>query len=137
MVACLQYRYPKIVMYNFNDEIKIIENLFYEWICFPNFLNDFCAMLKKLQEKWKVGIGSLVLIITTFALGGSLCGYLGRKLLGFTSMEKGVLWVVAYVLLVTILWPLCVIVISIPLGQFVFFKNYLRKVFARISGRRK
>jgi hypothetical protein len=94
-------------------------------------------MLKKLQEKWKVGIGRLVLIITTFALGGSLCGYLGRKLLGFTSMEKGVLWVVAYVLLVTILWPLCVIVISIPLGQFVFFKNYLRKVFARISGRRK
>jgi hypothetical protein len=94
-------------------------------------------MLKKLQEKWKVGIGRLVLIITTFALGGSLCGYLGRKLLGLTNMEKGVLWVIAYVLLVTILWPLCVIIISIPLGQFAFFKNYLKKVFARISGRKK
>jgi hypothetical protein len=94
-------------------------------------------MLKKLQEKWKVGIGRLVLIITTFALGGSLCGYLGRKLLVFTRMEKGVLWVLLYILLITLLWPLCVIIISIPLGQFAFFKNYLKKVYARISGRRK
>jgi hypothetical protein len=94
-------------------------------------------MLKKLQEKWKVGIGRLILIIATFALGGSLCGYLGRKLLGFTDMEKGVLWILLYILLITLLWPLCVIVISIPLGQFAFFKNYIRKVFARISGRRK
>jgi hypothetical protein len=94
-------------------------------------------MLKKLQKKWKVGIGRLILIIATFALGGSLCGYLGRKLLSFTDMEKGVLWVLLYILLITLLWPLCVIVISIPLGQFAFFKNYIRKVFARISGRRK
>jgi hypothetical protein len=94
-------------------------------------------MLKKLQEKWKVGIGRLILIITTFALGGSLCGYAGRKLLGFTGMEKGVLWVILYIVLMTILWPLCVILISIPLGQFVFFKNYLKKVFARISGRKR
>ena len=93
-------------------------------------------MLKKLQEKWKVGISRLVLIITTFALGGSLCGYLGRKVLGFTNMEKGVLWVIVYILLVTLLWPLCVIVISIPLGQFAFFKNYLKKVWGRISGRK-
>ncbi len=91
-------------------------------------------MLKKLQEKWKVGVGRLILIIATFALGGSLCGFLGRQLLGLTNMEKGVLWVIVYILLVTLLWPLCVIVISIPLGQFAFFKNYLKKVFARISG---
>jgi hypothetical protein len=94
-------------------------------------------MLKKLQEKWKVGIGRLTLIITTFALGGSLCGYLGRTLLGFTGMEKGVLWILLYILIITLLWPLCVIIISIPLGQFAFFKNYLKKVFARMSGSKK
>ena len=94
-------------------------------------------MLKKLQEKWKVGIGRLILIIATFAFGGSLCGYLGRKLLGFTDIDKGVLWIILYILLITLLWPLCVIIISIPLGQFAFFKNYLSKVFARISGRKK
>jgi hypothetical protein len=94
-------------------------------------------MLKKLQEKWKVGLLQLILIIITFALGGSLCGYAGRKLLGFTEMEKGFLWVVLYVVLITILWPIAVILVSIPLGQFAFFKNYLRKVFARISGKKK
>jgi hypothetical protein len=100
-------------------------------------LNDFCTMLKKLQNKWKVGLLQLVLIITTFALGGSLCGYAGRKLLGFTGMEKGVLWVVTYVILITILWPMAVILVSIPLGQFAFFKNYLKKVWGRLSGGRK
>jgi hypothetical protein len=94
-------------------------------------------MLKKLQEKWKVGLLQLVLIITTFALGGSLCGYAGRKLLGLTGIEKGFLWVVLYIILMTILWPMAVIVVSIPLGQFAFFKNYLKKVWARISGGKK
>jgi hypothetical protein len=37
----------------------------------------------------------------------------------------------------TILWPMAVIVVSIPLGQFAFFKNYLKKVWARISGGKK
>jgi hypothetical protein len=94
-------------------------------------------MLKKLQQKWKVGLLQLVLIITTFALGGSLCGYVGRKLLALTNIDKGFLWVVLYVVLITILWPMAVILVSIPLGQFAFFKNYLKKVFARISGRKK
>jgi hypothetical protein len=93
-------------------------------------------MLKKLRKKWKVGLVQLVLIITTFALGGSLCGYVGRKLLGFSGIDKGILWVVAYILLVTILWPIAVILVSIPLGQFTFFKNYLNKVWARLSGKK-
>jgi hypothetical protein len=93
-------------------------------------------MLKKLQKKWKVGTWRLLLIITTFALGGSLCGFAGRKLLGFTGLDKGVIWVVCYILLVTILWPIAVILVSMPLGQFVFFKTYLKKVFARMSGRK-
>ena len=33
-----------------------------------------------------------------------------------------------------LLWPLCVIVISIPLGQFGFFRNYLRKMSQTIFG---
>ncbi len=93
-------------------------------------------MLKKLQKKWKVGLLQLVLIITTFALGGSLCGYMGRKLLALTNINKGFLWVLLYVILITILWPIAVILVSIPLGQFAFFKNYIKKVFYRISGRK-
>jgi formyltetrahydrofolate-dependent phosphoribosylglycinamide formyltransferase len=70
-------------------------------------------------------------------LGGSLCGYAGRKLLLLTGLDKGVFWFTLYIVLVTLLWPLCVLLISIPLGQFAFFKNYLVKVWGKISGSKK
>ncbi len=94
-------------------------------------------MLKKLQEKWKVSGLNLLLIIATFALGGSLCGYVGRRLLGLTDIDKGIWWFVLYILVITLLWPIAVILVSIPLGQFAFFKKYLQKIYARISGRKK
>lgn len=93
-------------------------------------------MLKKLQDRWKVNGVNLVLIILTFALGGSLCGWVGRKLLLLTSMEKGVAWVLVYIILITILWPLCVLIISFPFGQFSFFKKYISKVWSRMSGKK-
>ncbi len=88
-------------------------------------------MFEKLKQHWKVNGLNLILIITTFALGGSLCGYAGRKLLGLTSLDKGVLWVILYIILVTLLWPLAVLLVSIPLGQFSFFKKYIGKVLRR------
>lgn len=91
-------------------------------------------MFKKLKAHWKVNDINLLLIITTFALGGSLCGYAGRKILLLTDLEKGVAWFILYILLITILWPLCVILVSIPLGQFAFFKRYIRKVWLKMSG---
>jgi formyltetrahydrofolate-dependent phosphoribosylglycinamide formyltransferase len=33
-----------------------------------------------------------------------------------------------------LLWPVSVLLISIPLGQFNFFKKYIRKLFRRMSG---
>jgi formyltetrahydrofolate-dependent phosphoribosylglycinamide formyltransferase len=94
-------------------------------------------MFEKLKQRWKVNGVNLVLIIATFALGGSLCGFAGRKVLMQTGLEKGVLWIALYVLLITLLWPLCVLLISIPLGQFAFFKRYLIKVWSKISGAKK
>ena len=93
-------------------------------------------MFKKLKAHWKVNTLNLVLIIATFALGGSLCGYAGRKILLLTNLEKGFTWLILYILLITLLWPACVILISIPLGQFAFFKRYIIKVAKKMSGRR-
>jgi formyltetrahydrofolate-dependent phosphoribosylglycinamide formyltransferase len=94
-------------------------------------------MFEKLKQRWKVNGLNLALIITTFALGGSLCGYAGRKLLALTNIEKGVLWIILYILLITLLWPLCVLVISIPLGQFSFFKKYILKIAGRFGAKNK
>lgn len=103
---------------------------------FANILLEFCSMFEKLQNKWKVNGLNLFLILTTFAVGGSICGRVGKKILDILGVD-GFLWVFLYVILVTLLWPLAVILVSIPLGQFTFFKNYLQKVFAKLFGRKK
>lgn len=94
-------------------------------------------MLQKLKNRWKVNTLNLILIIGTFAIGGSLCGKAGAKLLELGGFEKSLRYWLIYIILVTLLWPLFVIATSIPLGQFTFFKNYLLHVWQRISGKHK
>ncbi|MBK7376857.1 MAG: phosphoribosylglycinamide formyltransferase [Chitinophagaceae bacterium] len=93
-------------------------------------------MFQKLKTRWGVNGLNLALIISTFALGGSLCGWAGRKLLLLTGLEKGITWFILYILLITLLWPLCVLLISIPFGQFAFFKKYIFKIWNKISGKK-
>jgi formyltetrahydrofolate-dependent phosphoribosylglycinamide formyltransferase len=88
-------------------------------------------MLETLQRKWKVTPGRLILILVTFAVGGSVTGYAARKLLLFTGIESTALFIVAYIILITVLWPVSVLLISIPFGQFNFFKHYIRKLGKR------
>lgn len=91
-------------------------------------------MFGRLKNKWHVGGGRLALILITFALGGSICGYAGRKLLAFSGMEKGGVWVVVYIVLVIFLWPPAVILVSIFTGQFAFFKNYIIRISGKMFG---
>lgn len=92
-------------------------------------------MFTKLKNKWKVNWWQFALIFTTFALGGSLCARAGNWLLSFAVSEKNVLYWILYIPLITLLWPLCVLLISIPLGQFYFFSNYLKRIWGKISGK--
>ena len=90
-------------------------------------------MFEKLRQKWKVGPWQLLLIICTFAIGGSLTGYAAKKLMNFLSIEADWLWAIIYILLVTVIWPIMVLVISIPFGQFRFFSNYTRKLGQKLG----
>jgi len=94
-------------------------------------------MFNRLRQKWRVGWLQFTLIFITFAVGGSLCGYIGRKLLALFSVDSAWLRVLLYVILVTLLWPLSVLVVSIPLGQFSFFKHFISKLFRRLGGSRQ
>lgn len=88
-------------------------------------------MFQRLRQKWKVNGPQLALIICTFAIGGSLTGYAGRTLLNEFGIHQNWLWVVLYILLIIMLWPLAVILVSIPFGQFSFFLKYIRKIGKR------
>ena len=71
----------------------------------------------------------------TFATGGSLTGYAGGKLMGLAGIESTVLYIPLYIIVITVLWPLMVLLASIPFGQFFFFKKYIGKIGNRITGR--
>jgi len=90
-------------------------------------------MFQRLQQKWKVNGLQLTLIICTFALGGSLTGYAGRKLLNLLGLQQNGLWWLLYILLITLLWPAAVLLVSIPFGQFRFFIKYVRKIGKRVG----
>ena len=85
-------------------------------------------MFEKLRQKWKVNVLQLVLILCTFAIGGSLTGYAAKKIINLFSIESDWFWTIIYILLVTIIWPIMVLIISLPFGQFRFFYNYTRKL---------
>lgn len=102
-------------------------------ILHERFFRTFAAMFEKLQKKWKVNGLQLALILCTFAIGGSLTGYSGRKLMPLFGIGPNWLWVIVYIILITLIWPLAVLLISIPFGQFRFFTSYLKKIGRRMG----
>lgn len=90
-------------------------------------------MFERLQQKWKVNGLQLALILCTFAIGGSLTGYAGRRLMPLLGIEQDWLWILVYIIMVTLLWPLAVLLVSIPFGQFRFFVQYLKKIGKRMG----
>ena len=90
-------------------------------------------MLSKLKARWGVnGIG-LVLILCTFAVGGSLSGFLAKEVMTLMHIDGGWLYLPLYILVVTLLWPISVISVSVLFGQFGFFSRYLRKMGMRMG----
>ncbi len=90
-------------------------------------------MFERLQKKWKVSGLQLLLILCTFAIGGSLCGYCTRLLIEPFHIENKLLYGTLYFVFLTLLWPLCVLMVSIPFGQLSFFRDYLRKIASRLA----
>ena len=90
-------------------------------------------MFERLQKKWKVSGGRLALILCTFAIGGSATGFVGKKIMNALSIQQDWLWAVIYILLITIIWPLAVLIVSIPFGQFSFFTKYIKKIGVKMG----
>ena len=85
-------------------------------------------MFDKLKQRWGVRGWQLGLIICTFAIGGSVTGFAGKKIMNLLAIEQDWIWAIFYIILITIIWPLAVIIVSIPFGQFRFFLRYIRKI---------
>ena len=93
-------------------------------------------MFEKLQQKWKVNTVQLILILCTFAIGGSTTGFVGKKIMNALAVQQDWLWAVIYIILITIIWPLAVVLVSIPFGQFTFFTRYIKKIGVKMGLRK-
>ena len=49
-------------------------------------------MFERLKKKWKVSGLQLALIIATFAIGGSVTGYAGKKIINALALKQDWLW---------------------------------------------
>ncbi len=94
-------------------------------------------MFNPLKRKWNVGTGQLFLILCTFTIGGSLSGYVGRWSLSFSPISSKAIYLLTYMVLVTVIWPAMVLCVSIFFGQFAFFKKYVGNLMRRLSGTTK
>jgi hypothetical protein len=90
-------------------------------------------MFEKLKNKWKASGLQLFLILCTFAIGGSLTGFAAKKIMNLLAVQADWLWAILYILLLTIIWPMMVLLVSIPFGQFRFFNNYTRKLGRKLG----
>jgi hypothetical protein len=90
-------------------------------------------MFEKLKNKWKVSGLQLFLILCTFAIGGSLTGFVAKKIMNLLAVQTDWLWAILYILLLTIIWPMMVLLVSILFGQFRFFNNYTRKLGRKLG----
>jgi hypothetical protein len=90
----------------------------------------------RLQQKWKVNGFQLILILITFAVGGSLTGQVAKWAMDALKVEGVWYWGLLYLLIVTALWPMMVLLVSLPMGQFRFFLNYIKKLAGKIGLRK-
>ncbi|RYG00792.1 MAG: hypothetical protein EOO02_14165 [Chitinophagaceae bacterium] len=93
-------------------------------------------MFDGLQRKWGVSGFRFVLIFCIFAIGGSLTGFLARRIMPWFDIDNSVAYWIVYVIVVTLIWPFCILIVSLPFAQFPFFWNYEKKLWRRITGRK-
>jgi hypothetical protein len=90
-------------------------------------------MFTRLKQKWKVSGLQLALILITFAIGGSATGFVAKKIMNALPIHQDWLWTIVYILLVTIIWPMAVITVSIFFGQYKFFSGYVRRLGEKVG----
>jgi hypothetical protein len=94
-------------------------------------------MFKKLKEKWRVSNLDLVFILTVFAITGSSTVWLTAEITDWLKLESSspLYWLLKISML-AFGYPLILIVLSIPFGQFRFFSGFLNKTWRKIRGKK-
>lgn len=93
-------------------------------------------MFNKLQQKWKVTGGQLILILCTFAVTGSLTAYISRSITSWVGFDESTAMIWKILLRLSILifgYQVIILIVSFFFGQLKFFWNYEKKILKRMG----
>jgi len=90
-------------------------------------------MFKRLQQKWNAGPLQIIAIIMCFAVGGTVTGFAAKKIINVLLIRQDWLWAIIYIGLVTIIWPIAAVTVSLFFGQFTFFSGYVLRLLRNLG----
>jgi hypothetical protein len=93
-------------------------------------------MLKKLQQKWKVGPKQLIIILIVFAITGTTTAYISKAITGWVGFNNETFWLYKFFLRAAILifgYQAILLTVAFLLGQFSFFWQFEKKFLTRIG----
>jgi formyltetrahydrofolate-dependent phosphoribosylglycinamide formyltransferase len=93
-------------------------------------------MLQQLKRKWKVNNKQLFVIISVFALTGSLTAYLSRNIPAWIGFNELTFWLWKVLLSTAVLifgYQVILLTVSFVFGQFAFFWHYEKKILTAMK----
>src|SRR5262245_55104531 len=94
--------------------------------------------IDKLQARWKVGrVFQVVIILVVFACTGFTVLFLKRPLFNYMFERSQVPWWASliYYILILPVYNIILLFYGFVFGQFHFFWNFEKRLFARLSGK--
>jgi len=97
--------------------------------------------MNKLKKHWNISTNAqLILIVLVFAVNGSLSGFFTKPILIFLGIHKDtvhfLLYWVAYLLIITVIYFSLLIIISRVFGQYSFFRRFAKKSLSPLGFKR-
>jgi formyltetrahydrofolate-dependent phosphoribosylglycinamide formyltransferase len=95
-------------------------------------------MFEKLKKRWHLNDRDLILVFLVFAITGSLTAFFTRQITTWLLLDRGsFIYYVCKLGVLLIAYPILLLLISLPFGQFRFFLDFERRAWAQISGRKR
>jgi len=87
-------------------------------------------------SRWRK-IWDYTIILLVFAVTGSSAAYISKLIMPLTGLEKGVIYWVAYIILITPIYQVLLLGYAFIFGKFSYFFEKQKKLFRWITGRKK
>ena len=97
-------------------------------------------MFEKLKERWNLkNTGQVVIVLIVFAATGFTVMFLKRPVVGFftENCEQPIIFSILYYLLILPVYNVILLFYGFVFGQFKFFWEFEKKMWARMTGKSK